>query len=133
MAVLRSMTVLFRGMKDDGEGQPECGPSARTLGVRLEGDIAIGEDGVVAPETGGMSVALETPESLPPHRRPPTFGGYGADPVWQIEDSDLPETLTWRPWPPDSSSHGLVEPIDAMSLDDFQEALATSRGFWSRT
>jgi hypothetical protein len=127
------MTVLFRAMRDDGEGKPECGPSARTLGVRPDGDIAIGADGMVAPETGGMSVALETPLNLPPHRRPPTLGGWGRDPVWQVEENELPSVLLCRPDPKDPLRHGFVEPIEAMSLDDFQEALATSRGFWSRT
>jgi len=28
-------------MADDGEGQLPCGPTARSLGVRLEGDIPI--------------------------------------------------------------------------------------------
>lgn len=126
------MAVLYRGMKDDGEGQPLCGPTGRTLGVRLEGDIVIREDGIVEPESGGMSVALGDPQNLPPHRRPPKFGGEGEDPVWQIEDSDLPSTLTFRPDPDDPSRHGFVEPIEEMTLSDYQEALATSRGFWSR-
>ena len=125
------MTVLYRSMKDDGEGQPECGPSARTLGVRLEGDIPIQDNGTVEPGTGGMSVALDTHENLPHHRRPPEFGGWGQDPVWQIEESDLPDTLLCRPDPEDPSRHGFVEPIEAMSLDDYQDALATSRGIWS--
>lgn len=126
------MTVLYRGMKDDGDGQPECGASARKLGVRLEGDIRIQADSTVEPETGGMSVAVGGPENLKPHRRDELFGGWGRDPVWQIESSDLPDTLVFRLDPDDPSRHGFVEPIERMSLDDYQEALASSRGIWTR-
>jgi hypothetical protein len=119
-------------MKDDGEGQPACGPTARTLGVRLEGDILIRDDGTVEPQAGGMSVAIDEIQNLPVHRRPPEHGGIGPDPVWQIDESDLPSTLVVRADPDDPSRHGFVEPIDAMPLSDYQEALAASRGFWSR-
>jgi hypothetical protein len=126
------MAVLYRGMKDDGEGEPMCGPSARMLGVRPYGDLPISEDGMVAPETGGMSVALDDAQHLPPHRRPPEFGGHGDDPVWQIEEADLPDSLTLRRDPDNPSRHGFIEPIEVMALSDYQEALATSRGIWSR-
>lgn len=124
------MTVLYRGMKDDGEGQPECGPSARKLGVRLEGDITIQEDGTVRPGTGGMSVALDRPENLPMHRRDAAFGGWGQDPVWRIDEADLPDSLVCRP--DARSRHGVVEPIETVSLEEYQETLACSRGFWTR-
>ena len=119
-------------MTDDGEGQPACGPTGRTLGVRLEVDVPIREDGMVEPRTGGMSVALGDIQNLPSHRRPPEHGGIGSDPVWQIEDSDLPSTLVLRPDPDDPSRHGFIEPIERMRLADYQEALATSRGSWTR-
>ena len=126
------MTVLFRAMRDDGEARPVCGPSARMLGVRLEGDIKISETGMVGPGTGGMSVALVGPGNLPRHRRPSDFGGIGDDPVWQIESADLPDRLTIRPDPGKPLQHGFVEPVGVMTLDDYQEALAKSRGFWTR-
>jgi hypothetical protein len=34
--------------------------------------------------------------------------------------------------PKDPSRHGFVEPVDAMTLQEYQEALATSRGMWVR-
>lgn len=67
-------------MKEDSEGHPECGPSARMLGVRLEGDIPIADTGEVQPETGGMSVAVDDPQHLPRHRRPPEHGATAATP-----------------------------------------------------
>jgi hypothetical protein len=125
------VTLLYRTMKDDGEGMPLCGPTARELGVRLEGDIPI-RDGRVKPHTGGMSVAIDTPENLPSHRRPKNLGGRSADPLWEIEDTDLPGTLSFMRDLRDPSKHGFVEPIEEMGLFAYQEALATSRSFWSR-
>jgi hypothetical protein len=126
------MPMIYRGMKDDGEGMPACGPTARTLGVRLTRDIKISEDQMVGPGTGGMSVAPDSPQNLERHRRPAEHGGYGPDPVWEIDSDDLPSTLAYRPDPRNVSRHGFVEPIEEMSLNAYQEALATSRGFWSR-
>jgi hypothetical protein len=126
------MAVLFRGMKDDGDGTPLCEPSGRALGVRLEGDIPIRADGTVEPETGGMSVAIDVAGNLPPHRRPEEFRGWGPDPVWQIDEDDLPERLAFRRDPKDPSRHGFVEPTEVMELSEYQEILATSRGFWVR-
>jgi hypothetical protein len=126
------MTVLYRGMKEDEEGRPACGPSARTLGVRLDGDIVVRADGSVEPGTGGMSVGLGDPEHVPPHRRPSEFGGWGRDPLWMIDEADLPSMLKLRPDPEAPLRHGFVEPIERMSLAAYQEALAVSRGFWTR-
>jgi hypothetical protein len=126
------MNVLIRAMREDEDGCPECGPTARTLGVRLEGDLPITEDGMVEPETGGMSVALNDPHNLPRHRLPKSLGGRGIDPAWQIDDSDLPDSLTLRPDPRKPSRHGFVEPIEVMPLQAYQEALASSRGNWTQ-
>ena len=120
-------------MKEDGDGMPLCGPSARMLGVRHKGDLPIGADGVVRPRTGGMSVALEDPMNLARHRRPARFKGRGRDPVWQIEDGDLPDSLVLRADPENPDGHGFVEPMRPMRLRDYQEALTTTRGTWSRT
>jgi len=125
------MTLLFRAMKSDGKGMPSCGPSARMLGVRLEGDIEISDAAMVRAGTGGMSVALGRPENLPRHRRPPSFEGIGPDPVWQIDSDDLPDRLTMRPDPAKPRQHGFVEPADVMTVADYQAALAASREFWT--
>lgn len=126
------MPRIFRSMKHDGEDMPLCGPSSRCLGARLHGDVMITDDGYVDPETGGMSVAIGEIGHLPRHRRPKEEGGFGEDPVWWIDSEDLPDTLKFRPDPRNPSRHGFVEPIERMTLDEYQTALATSRGFWSR-
>lgn len=79
-----------------------------------------------------MSVAVDAPKNLARHRRDAAFGGYGPDPVWEIDDEDLPSKLAFRPDPRNPSRHGFVEPIEPMTLAEYQNALATSRGFWSR-
>jgi len=78
-----------------------------------------------------MSVAPDDPMNLPRHRRPAESGGMGDDPVWEIDSDDLPDLLRYTPDAKDASRHGFVEPTEIMSLDDYQEALAASRGFWT--
>ena len=128
-----AMTTLYRSMKNGGDGLPLCGPSARALGVRHEGDLPIGEDGTVSPGTGGMSVALGDPMRLPTHRRPTRFEGWGQDPVWEINNEELPDSLVLRRDPKHPTDHGFVEPVRTMQLRDYQEALTASRGSWRRT
>lgn len=78
-------------MRIGGDGLPMAGPTARTLGARPgsppDGDIPI-VGGMVRPGTGGMSVSPPPPENLPPHRRPPEYGGKGKDPIWEFETND---------------------------------------------
>jgi hypothetical protein len=72
--------LMFRAMRQDLDGYPLLGRSSRTLGVRVDGEyrnLPVAEDGTVAPETGGMSVALEKPGNLPKHRLPRSLGGEG--------------------------------------------------------
>ena len=103
--------LYYRGMIDEN-GKPKIGRSARLLGVRLGIDInikqmpvnSLDEQGYLLPEserefqgelvdvairnTGGMSVSLSI-EALPAPRKPAKFGGYGKDPLWQIDDSNI--------------------------------------------
>jgi hypothetical protein len=85
--------------------------------------------GQVRPNTGGMSVAPDSPAKLHPLRRPPAYGGLGKDPVWAIRIDQLGGDLQFRQ---DSPTHGLIEPVWDMSLDDFQQALAQTRPFWAK-
>jgi hypothetical protein len=66
---------------------------------------------------------------LPPHRRPPEFGGTGRDPVWGIDEKDLGPDLTYRP-DPDRDGHGFIEPARSMPLRDFQEAVERTASSW---
>ena len=91
--------LYYRGMAEEN-GKPKIGRNPRLLGVRPSIDIDVeqvpkewlDEQGYLRPETErqsseesvtvairntkGMSVSLSM-ESLPPFRKPPTFGGTG--------------------------------------------------------
>ena len=57
---------MFRAMKEEVDGPPKVGRSARELGVRIDGptrDLPVGKDGTVEPATGGMSVALDAAQN----------------------------------------------------------------------
>lgn len=123
---------LFRSMKEETDGMPAVGPSARLLGVR-PGDapipdvLAIHPTDQVLPDDGGMSVAPDDPMRLLKHRRPPSVGGIGQDPVWYIEIGELGADLQFRQ---DRPTHGVIEPARPMTLQDFEDALARTRPDW---
>lgn len=128
-------TQLFRSMKEGEEGQPQIGPSARQLGVRTEGpkpDIPIDAQGMVHPETGGMSVSPHDPMGLPEHRRPPSLGGTGKDPVFSMNSQSLPEGLQYRPDPRSPQTHGFIEPSGPMSIEEYQRLLGSTASSWTK-
>ena len=96
--------------------------------MRIE-DIPVDENGMVDPESGGMSVAPDDPFHLPEHRRPFELGGIGPDLVWAIEEEELVEGLVYRPDPADPC-HGFIEPASRMHLEDYEELLALTRDDW---
>lgn len=123
---------MFRAMKKDPDGYPLVGRSGRTLGVRVDGpyrDLPVAEDGAVAPETGGMSVALEKPRNLPKHRLPRSLGGEGRDPVFRMFAPLLPEALFLRT---DRYPLAYIEPRRRCPLPQFEGDLNTTRSCWSK-
>ncbi|MCG8350349.1 MAG: hypothetical protein MI924_21500 [Chloroflexales bacterium] len=124
--------ILYRSMKEADDGLPLAGPTSRTLGSRPGTDIPVDSGGMVQPNIGGMSVSPSSPAHLPSHRRPPTYGGTGKDPVWCIKACDLGPDLQYRPDPQNPSHHGFIEPARRMPLDDYQHSLANTRGKWQR-
>lgn len=123
---------MFRAMKQDPDGYPLVGRSGRTLGIRVDGshrDLPVAEDGTVAPETGGMSVAIEKPANLPKHRLPRSLGGEGRDPVFRMFAGLLPEALLLRP---DRHPHAYVEPSKRCPLLQFELALNATRNYWNK-
>ncbi|MGH3088625.1 MAG: hypothetical protein ACRDSJ_15075 [Rubrobacteraceae bacterium] len=100
---------VLRGMTADEDGLPKVGASGRYLGARPRGgfrDIDVDESGMVYPGTGGMSVSPLPPTNLPEHRRPPEFGGYGEDPVYEFDTDELPPALSYRPDPNNPERRG---------------------------
>ena len=123
---------MFRAMKAEGDGLPRVGRSSRELGVRIDGpmrDLAVGQDGVLEPGSGGMSVALDAAHNLPKPRLPKSLGGEGRDPVFTMITEAVPRTLRVRP---DRYPHALVEPSDRCHLRDFESDLASTRPLWSK-
>ena len=123
---------LYRSMKEAADGSPVVGPSARMLGVRPGGSptpdvLATKPTDLVQPGQGGMSVAPHDPMYLQRHRRPVSLGGLGLDPVWYIEIEDLKPDLAFRQ---DKAKHGVIEPKQAMTLQEFQDALARTGSHW---
>jgi hypothetical protein len=87
---------------------------------------------LVFPGLGGVSVSPFDPANLPTHRRPRSLGGRGDDPVWSIEASDLAPDLSYRPDPDDPARHGFIEPSRPMTLQEYQDALASTRQRWRK-
>lgn len=123
------MVTLYRGMKEGLEGGPECGSTARTLGVRVPGDVEPDTEGRVLPRTGGMSVAPDDPMRLRPHRRPRALGGTGPDPVFSIRVELLGGSLTARA---DREGHALVEPSVPVEVAFDVRALHQTRSSWRK-
>lgn len=112
------------------DGLPLVGQTARTLGARPNVDLMVDGHGIVRPGAGGLSVSPNNPMHLPPHRRPPQFGGMGRDPVWQLWTGDLGEELAYRPDPRNPSGHGFIEPTRQMGFTAYQAALEATRERW---
>jgi hypothetical protein len=122
-------------MREDKTGVPKTGASGATLGVRLSGrsrDIDVGADGMVSPNTGGLSVSPLPPQNLPEHRRPAEFGGISDHPVFVMDTDDLPPKLRYRPDPANPKRHGFIEPAQDMSSEEYQRAVHGTRSLWKR-
>jgi hypothetical protein len=121
-------------MKPSKDGLPRVGETGRYLAVRRSGrfrDIDVDEGGTVRPGTGGMSVSPPPPENLPEQLRPPRFGGYGKDPLWELDTDDLPPELRYRPDPKNPTRHGFIEPSKPMPFEDFERAIHETRELWT--
>lgn len=120
-------------MKYEADGLPECGPSKRTLGAKEgeEGDIPVDDNGMVKPDTGGMSVSPPPPEHLPDYRRPPKYGGtVKKAKLYEIDTNELPEALKARSDPNNPERHVFIEPAWEMSFEDYEQVLENTRLLW---
>jgi hypothetical protein len=118
-------------VSEDWPDRPLLAETASGLGVR-NWEVQFDEDGMVEPGTGGMSVSPNSVDHLPRFFRPRSYGGTGKLPVWSIEADDLGESLTYRPDPDDPETHGFVEPLRPMSLEEYRLALAETRDQWQQ-
>lgn len=121
--------LVFRAMKEDSNGKPLTGRSARTLGVRIGGpriDIPI-RAGRVYPQTGGMSVTPDDPMRLPLMRLPKSLGGEGRDPVFYLQVPNLSPALNLRR---DTPTHALIEPAQCCLFKEFEQNLYGTKEKW---
>lgn len=124
---------LYRAMRA-APGGPECGPAANKLGVRVPAeppppqvDVEPDVDGVVHPQTGGMSV-FSAIRALPISRLPTAHGGYNKkDLLFVIDESAVAAPLVHRP---DHGAHGTIQPKEAMHIDAYQRALCQTKPIW---
>lgn len=125
MAHIPIPVTVYRSMRVGSDGHPEPGRSARTLGIRPGIDVEVDDEGNVHPGREGLSVAPRDPLNLPPWRRPPRFGGDGKDPVWAL--TELPAGLAYVAT---SGSHGVLSPAVTMTLEVYEELLASTAPSW---
>ena len=131
------MPLIYRSMQKDGD-RPKLGRTAKTLGVRIPGDIAVDDSGRVFPKTGGMSV-VPAWRLLKTHRIPARLKHLCRDATgkkdlscWKMgegefEDGPLARGLNFRR---ETATHGLVEPAQVVPLADYEAALAATRDQW---
>jgi len=126
--------VLYRAMRPDADGRPEVGPHAEKIGVRAEDDIPVTSEGMVHPQSGGMSVTANDPMMLPVHRRPINMQGNSKKTVvFKIEQPELPGCLVARiDKPIELPAHRSIEPRECCTFLLFEQALASTRDNWRK-
>ena len=125
------MSWLYRGMKADEDGYPATGESGARLGVRIPDDIPADDQGMVVPNTGGMSVVADDPTKLPGHRRPATLNGTSKFPIFRIAVTAVPDSLAVRQDQPKTySAHRVIEPAAKMTIGEFRQNIYGTRTSW---
>jgi hypothetical protein len=117
---------LYRLMKVDVGDVPKIGTSFGMLGVRPPGrpgavtkDIDVDENGNVHPGTDGMSTWNQP---LTPDRK---------HALWEIESETLGSDLAIVESPKTPGRFHIV-PAREMSLDEYQDTLASTQYLWQR-
>lgn len=141
----RRVPTIFRVMTPDGD-KPAVGRSGRKLGVRLPDatqpdlavDIAPDVQGEVHPNGKGMSVSPSF-QTLPFERLPKKFRklrpgarGSDSDRIWKHGTGPFaPRPVTHElALHPDRNDHGVVQPAQAMKMERYEQALATTAPDW---
>lgn len=124
---------LFRTMRADDDGKPMLGEGARYLGIRVPpnetADVEPDVEGNVHPGPHGLSVTPDDPRGLPRTLRPTALGGKAKDPLWELDDDDLPDGLVFND---DEPTHGFVGPSKEMPAEEFTRLVHGLRDKWRR-
>lgn len=131
------MPDVYRAIQKDN-GAPKVCDLADCLGVRTEGkyaDIRPDHEANVHPNAGGMSASIDDFKAIPNHRLPVGFGAGTSkrNCLWIIPSDQLPPRLFTRIHEPasDGAVKALVEPMETMSIVEYQTHLAASRDTWT--
>ncbi len=118
---------LYRVMKVAADGKPEIGTSGSMLGVRPTDpnntnpkavfDVDAVNDADLVHPGKGLSTSPD------PNSRQPRRGQA----IFEIETDELGADLAPNP---DKPGHCLLEPSQAMTLGEYQQALADTRDLW---
>jgi hypothetical protein len=122
----------------DEDGMPLLGASASTLGIRVHDprnpgkvcDIKPDGEGLVHPETGGLSVTPDVPERMYYRHRPVALGGLSTNPLFAIGADRLGPKLKYRPDPDKPEGHGFIEPAVSMKAEEYVQAISALRDAW---
>ncbi len=120
---------LYRVMKVDADGKPLVGTKRNMLGVRPTDPankdpnrvfdvLAVTDSDPVGPGKG-MSTAPK-PNGLRPR---------ADEALFEIESDELPGELAPNQ---DKANHCLIQPSQAMTLGEYQQALADTRELWQQ-
>lgn len=141
------MPLVFRSMLVEGT-KPTIGSDDNQLGVRVHphprADIPVDDGDTVSPLTGGMSVnpsleeLIKRPFLVPRRLRNRFPGARAVDSlvIWRLGNGPFDRTAVAAGLmlAPDEKKlpceHGVIEPDNRMSLQEYQESLAATRNSW---
>ena len=132
------MPQVFRAMKKDDDGLPRVEQSASGLGVRSGVDVDISHQGELIANRKGMSVSPDwrtmTIFRVPKRLRAFVSGARGSDNTYCFRSGTGPfrqgafaDGLVLEP---DSPRHGVIAPIQAVPLAQYENDLAATRDGW---
>jgi hypothetical protein len=131
MPTIGAAVKLYRMMRIAADGLPEVGDTFAKLGVRpirpgKKYDVPVAAlDGLVGPNSGGMSVFAGPVAALPDSLRPPN----ARFPLWEIDTADLGIGLVLvAAGPP----HYWIAAANLITLAEYQGLLAATRLRWVR-
>lgn len=129
------VTMMYRTMAADADKAHRPGLGPEDLGCRVDRpgtpgpyDVRPDANGMVGtkPKAEGMS-AFDDYRQLPAHLKPSALGGTSDRPLWKMPVPDLPDSLDFVQ---SGRSHGVVAPTEPVHIDDYEQALVSTRADW---
>ncbi|MEI7012848.1 hypothetical protein [Leptospira licerasiae] len=116
-------------MLADFDNFPKIG--TKGLIIRVPEDIEHDNEGFVYPLTGGLSTFLNIMD-MPKFYIPVALGGKGRIPIYKIRSENVHSDLRARSDNRENhdSSHILIEPVNKILIDHFNEDIICTRELW---